>query len=160
MIDVYISLENKAKLIEIKEARNKGKSKDEQINAYDLIEDILARGIEREYNILKEREAQEKNKIKIMREYVEITNEILSRSKINFTVFITKDGYIRIKDRDENVVLRGDDGRILSGRVAVNWLDDEVLTLNDNGCYPKTTEEETKRYKELSQTLIEWKYRK
>lgn len=158
MIDVYVNLQDKIKLIEIQEARNKGKSKDEQINAYDLIEDILSRGIEREYNILKERSTGKKNKMKIMREYVEITNEILSRSNINFTVFISKDGYIRIKDHVNHRVLRGDDGRILSGRRAISWVDD-VLTLND-GCYPKTTAEETKRYQELAQTLIEWKYRK
>lgn len=158
MIDVYVNLQDKIKLIEIQEARNKGKSKDEQINAYDLIEDILARGIEREYNILKEREAQDNNKKKIMREYVEITNEILSRSNINFTVFITKDGHIRIKDHVNHRVLHSDDGRVISDRRAISWVDD-VLTLND-GCYPKTTAEETKRYQELAQTLIEWKYRK
>lgn len=157
VVDVCVNLQDKIKLIEIQEARNKGKSKDERINAYDLIEEILSKGIEREYNILKEREAQDNNKIKIMREYVEITNEILKRSNINFTVFVTKDRHIRIEDHDENVVLRGDDGRILSDRRAISWVDD-VLMLND-GCYPKTTAKETKRYKELSKTLVEWKYK-
>lgn len=155
--NVWVNRDDSNKLREMLDSRNKGKAHDEQITAQDLAEDILSKGIQREHNIFEERKAQDKNKIKIMREYAEITNEILNKSNINFTVFVTKDGHIRIKGHDENVVLR-DDGRILSDRRAISWVDD-VLTLNDDGCYPKTTEEETKQYQKLSQELILWKYK-
>lgn len=89
-----------------------------------------------------------------MNEFIELTNKILYRCKIQCTLYLTKKGQLRCWDDEEKRAQKGFNNKILIGLKTLEWVSHAIQPCND-GLFPKTSKEEMQIFLNLRDEAIE-----